>query len=178
MLSGGDRGQGGIAEIVTTGSIPYIFKGQTMPSQILDTLLADIKQAMKAQEKEKLLCLRTLHSEIKNIELIDRREINDASVAAVVTKAVKQRAESVEQFRAAGRTDLVDKEQFQIDVFKKYLPAQLSKEEIEDIVAKAIAEAGAQGKQDIGKVMKIVMPQVKGRADGKLVNEIVAAKLG
>jgi uncharacterized protein len=148
-----------------------------MPSTILDTLLSDIKAAMKAQEKDRLLALRTLHSEIKNLELIEQKELNDGNVAGVVAKAIKQRMESIEQFKAANRNDLVEKEQAQADIYKKYLPAQLSKEEIEAIVAAAIAEAGAQGKQDMGKVMKIVMPQVKGRADGKLVNEIVAQKL-
>ena len=148
-----------------------------MPSSILDTLLSDIKAAMKAQEKDRLLALRTLHSEIKNLELIEQKEMSDGNVAGVVAKAIKQRMESIEQFKAANRNDLVEKEQAQADIYKKYLPAQLSKEEIEGIVAAAIAEAGAQGKQDMGKVMKIVMPQVKGRADGKLVNEIVAQKL-
>ena len=148
-----------------------------MPATILDTLLADIKAAMKAQEKENLLALRTLHSEIKNLELIDRKELNDANVAGVVARAIKQRAESIEQYKAANRQDLVATEQSQMELFKKYLPQQLAKEEIETIVAAAIAEAGAQGKQDMGKVMKLVMPQVRGKADGKLVNEIVAAKL-
>lgn len=148
-----------------------------MPSSILDTLLADIKTAMKAQEKDRLLALRTLHSEIKNLELIEQKELNDGNVAGVVAKAIKQRMESIEQFKAANRNDLVEKEQAQADIYKKYLPAQLTKEEIEPIVAAAVAEAGAQGKQDLGKVMKIVMPQVKGRADGKLINEIVAQKL-
>jgi uncharacterized protein YqeY len=148
-----------------------------MPSAILDTLLADIKAAMKAQEKDKLLALRTLHSEIKNLELIEQKELNDANIAGVVAKAIKQRAESIEQYKTANRQDLVATEQFQLELFKKYLPAQLTKEEIEGIVARAVAEAGALGKQDMGKVMKLVMPQVKGKADGKLVNEIVAAKL-
>jgi hypothetical protein len=148
-----------------------------MPSSILDTLLSDIKAAMKAQEKEKLLALRTLHSEIKNLELIDRKELNDANIAGVVARAIKQRAESIEQYKAANRQDLVATEQFQADLFKKYLPSQLTREEIEGVVAAAIAESGALGKQDMGKVMKLIMPQVKGKADGKLVNEIVAAKL-
>jgi hypothetical protein len=149
-----------------------------MPSSILDTLLADIKVAMKAQEKEKLLCLRTLHSEIKNLKLIEQKEASDGNVAGVIARAIKQRSESVEQFKAAGRTDLADWEQFQIDLFKKYLPAQLSREEIEGIAAAAIAKANAQGKQDMGTVMKLVMPQVKGRADGKFVNEVVTLRLG
>jgi uncharacterized protein YqeY len=149
-----------------------------MPSSILDTLLADIKVAMKAQEKNTLLALRTLHSEIKNLELIEQKELNDGNVVSVVAKAIKQRMESIELFKAANRNDLVALEQAQADLYKKYLPAQLTKVEIEAIVAAAIAEAGAQGKQDMGRLMKIVMPQVKGRADGKLVNEIVAQKLG
>jgi uncharacterized protein len=148
-----------------------------MPSSILDALLADIKVAMKAQEKDRLLALRTLHSEIKNMEIIEQKEMSDGNVAGVVARAIKQRMESIEQFKAANRNDLVEKEQAQADIYKKYLPAQLTKEEIEAIVTSAIAEAGAQGKQDMGKVMKIVMPQVKGRADGKLVNETVAQKL-
>jgi uncharacterized protein YqeY len=103
--------------------------------------------------------------------------MNDANVAGVVARAIKQRAESIEQYKTANRQDLVATEQAQMDLFKKYLPAQLTKEEIEGIVGAAIAEAQAQGKQDMGKVMRLVMPQVKGKADGKLVNEIVAAKL-
>lgn len=148
-----------------------------MASAILDALLADIKAAMKAQEKEKLLLLRTLHAEIKNLELIERKEISDGNVSGIIAKAIKQRTESAEQFKAAGRTDLADREQYQIGLFTKYLPVQLSKEEIEIIVANAITEAGALGKQDMGKVMKLVMPQVKGKADGRLVNDVVAAKL-
>jgi uncharacterized protein YqeY len=148
-----------------------------MASTILDALLADIKTAMKAQEKEKLLSLRTLHAEIKNLELIEQKELSDGNVAGVIAKAIKQRAESAEQFKAAGRTDLADREEFQSGLFTKYLPDQLSKEEIEAIVTAAIAEAGARGRQDMGKVMKLVMPQVKGKADGKIVNEVVAAKL-
>ncbi|HUI91560.1 MAG TPA: GatB/YqeY domain-containing protein [Chitinivibrionales bacterium] len=149
-----------------------------MPSSILETLLADIKAAMKSQEKEKLLALRTLHSEIKNLELMERKELDDGNVAGVIAKAIKQRMESIEQYKTAGRTDLVEKEQAQADLYKKYLPGQLTKEEIEGIIDRAVAEAGAQGKADMGRVMKIVMPQVKGRADGKTVNETVARKLG
>jgi hypothetical protein len=148
-----------------------------MASTILDALLADIKTAMKAQEKEKLLSLRTLHAEIKNLELIEQKELSDGNVAGVIAQAIKQRAESAEQFKAAGRTDLADREEFQRGLFTKYLPVQLSKEEIEAVVTAAIAEAGAVGRQDMGKVMKLVMPQVKGKADGKIVNEVVAAKL-
>jgi uncharacterized protein YqeY len=149
-----------------------------MPSAILDTLLADIKSAMKAQEKDKLLALRTMHSEIKNLELIEQKELNDGNVAAVISKAIKQRMESIELYKAANRNDLVVLEQAQADIYKKYLPSQLTKEDIETIIVAAIAEAGAKGKQDMGKVMKIVMPQVKGKADGKLVNEIAMQKLG
>ncbi len=149
-----------------------------MASIILDTLLADIKEAMKAQQKDRLLALRTIHSEIKNLELIEQKELNDANIAQVISKAIKQRNESIEQYKAANRLDLAATEQAQIDIYGKYMPAQLSRQEIEAIVVKAMTDANAQGKQDMGKVMKLVMPQVKGKADGKLVNEVVAAKLG
>ena len=116
-----------------------------MASAILDLLLADIKTAMKSQQKETLLALRTLHSEIKNLELIEQKELNDANVATIVSKAIKQRNESIEQYKAAGRNDLLEVEQSQIDLYKKYLPKQLGREEIEAIVVKAIADADAHG---------------------------------
>ncbi|MFW5774798.1 MAG: GatB/YqeY domain-containing protein [Chitinivibrionales bacterium] len=149
-----------------------------MPSAILDTLLQDIKQAMKDREQDKLLALRTLHSEIKNLQINERRELSDADIGAIISKAIKQRNDSVEQFKNAGRDDLAQKEIFQIELYKNYLPKQLEKEDIERLVDEAIAKTGASGKKDMGAVMKELMPQVKGRADGKLVSSIVNQKLG
>ena len=149
-----------------------------MASETLDRILADIKDAMKARDSERLTMLRTLHSDIKNVEINERREITDADVATVLSKGIKQRTESIEQYRGAGREDLAAKEQAEVDCYTSYLPEQLERAEIEAIVDRAIEEAQASTKKDIGKVMKIVMPQVKGKADGKAVNEIVNAKLG
>ena len=149
-----------------------------MASELLDQLLGDIKTAMKSKEKEKLLALRFLHAEIKNVGINERREPTDDDVLHVIGRLVKQRQEAMEQFQKGGRDDLVAQEAFQLDVYRAYQPVQLSEDEIADLVAQAIATTGASGKKDIGNVMKVVMPQVKGRAEGKVVNAIVSQKLG
>jgi uncharacterized protein len=148
-----------------------------MPSAILDKMLADIKEAMKAHEGEKVTALRTLHAEIKNHEIKENKPVDDVAVATVVQKAIKQRQDAAEQFKAGNRMDLVTKELAEVELYKKYLPQQLERAEIEAIVVAAIAEAQATSPKDMGKVMKIIMPQVKGKADGKLVNQIVNEKL-
>ncbi|MFH0909705.1 MAG: GatB/YqeY domain-containing protein [bacterium] len=149
-----------------------------MSSKLLDDLLADIKTAMKSRENDRLVALRTLHAQVKDATVNVGREATDADVATVVAKAIKQRQDSIEQFRAGGRDDLAAKEQQEIEIYKKYQPAQLGQAEIEALVKNAIADTGAAGKKDLGKVMQALMPQVKGRADGKLVNQIVQAQLG
>lgn len=149
-----------------------------MGSKLLDDLLADIKTAMKSRENDKLVALRSLHAQIKDATVNVGREATDADVATVVAKAIKQRQDSIEQFRTGGREDLAAKEEQEIVIYKKYQPAQLSQAEIEELVKKAIADTGAAGKKDMGKVMQALMPQVKGRADGKLVNQVVQTLLG
>ena len=149
-----------------------------MASELLDQLLDDIKTAMKSKEKDKLLALRFLHAEIKNVGINERREPTDDDVLHVIGRLVKQRQEAMEQFQKGGRDDLVAQEAFQLDVYRAYQPAQLSEDEIAELVAQAIATTGASGKKDIGNVMKVVMPQVQGRAEGKVVNAIVSQKLG
>ncbi|MEI8352211.1 MAG: GatB/YqeY domain-containing protein [bacterium] len=149
-----------------------------MSSPLLEALLADIKTAMKAQEAEKLSALRMLNAQVKDATVNAGKEPTDDVVAAIVAKAIKQRQDSVEQFRAAGRNDLADKEQREIELFRAYQPRQLGAEEIEALVKAAIAETGASGKKDLGKVMQSLMPKVKGRSDGKLVNQIVQSLLG
>lgn len=149
-----------------------------MPSPLLDSLLADIKVAMKSRDTETVGALRVLHAQVKDATTNAGKEPADGDVATIVARALKQRAESVEQFRTAGRNDLADKEQREIDLFRKYQPQQLDRSEIETLVSKVIAETGAQGKKDMGKVMQALMPLVKGKSDGKIVSEIVQAKLG
>jgi uncharacterized protein YqeY len=144
-----------------------------MSSKLLDQLLDDIKTAMKSRAAEQLTALRMLHAQIKDATVNLGRETTDEAVAAVVAKAVKQRQDAIEQYRLGGRGELADKEQREIDWIRKYQPEQLDAATLEALVRAAIAESGAAGKQDLGKVMKALMPKVKGRADGKQVNEIV-----
>jgi len=148
-----------------------------MSSAVLAQLMSDIKDAMKSGNKDALTALRLLHSEIKNLELIQRKEITDASIAEVIAKAVKQRQDSITQYRAANRADLADREQLEIELFRKYQPAQFERAEIEVLVRECIAAAGATSKKEMGKVMALLMPKVKGKADGKLVNEVVSTLL-
>ncbi|MEI7902442.1 MAG: GatB/YqeY domain-containing protein [bacterium] len=148
-----------------------------MASALMDQVLADIKEAMKAQASETVVALRTLHAAIKDQTVNAGVEITDGAVAAVVAKAIKQRGDSIEQFAAAGRQDLVAKEQKEVDLFRKYQPKQLDRAEIEALVRQCIAESGAASKKEMGKVMQLLMPKVKGCADGKLVNQIVLSLL-
>jgi uncharacterized protein YqeY len=149
-----------------------------MGSPLLDALLADVKMAMKSQNQGLLSALRMLHSQVKDATVNVGKEASDEMVATIVAKAIKQRQDSVEQYRAAARQDLADKEQQEIEWFRKYQPQQLGQAEIEALVKTIIAETGASGKKDLGKVMQALMPKVKGRSDGKLVNQVVLAQLG
>ncbi len=149
-----------------------------MASEILDRLLADIKVAMKARASERLETLRFLHAEIKNFEVNERKKPTDDDVAAIVGKAIKSRQDSIEQFQAGGREDLVAREQAQLEICKAYQPEQLGEAEIEALVDEVIEQTGAAGKKDTGKVMKELMPRVKGKADGRMVSAIVGRKLG
>jgi len=148
-----------------------------MASAVMDQLLADIKEAMKAQASETVVALRTLHAAIKDQTVNAGVEVTDEAVNAVVAKALKQRADSIEQFAAAGRQDLVEKEQKQVDLFRKYQAKQLDRADIEALVRQCITESGAASKKEMGKVMQLLMPKVKGCADGKLVNQIVLSLL-
>ena len=148
-----------------------------MSSKLLDDLLADIKGAMKSRENDKLTALRTLHAQIKDATTNAGKEVSDGEVAVIVAKAIKQRLDAAEQYKQGARQDLVDKELMEAELFKKYQPQQLGQAEIEELVRKAIAETGAIGKKEMGKVMAVLMPQIKGCADGKLVNQIVQALL-
>lgn len=137
-------------------------------------LQEDIKEAMKARDQEKLLALRTLTSDIKKIAIdAGRRDPSDEDVLAAVARAIKQREDSAEQFRTAGRPELVERELAQVGWIRAYQPAQLSEDEVRGIVAEVVAQVGASTKKDMGKVMGALMPRVKGKADGKLVQAVV-----
>lgn len=140
---------------------------------LLETLLADVKAAMKSGEKEKLATLRFLHAKVKDIGINQRREITDEDFLAVCAASIKSRQDSVEQYRKGNREELAQKEEKEIVIIKAYMPAALSSAELETAVREAIAEAGAGGPKDMGKVMKLLMPKVKGRADGGAISETV-----
>jgi len=133
----------------------------------------DMKQAMKSQDKFKLSTIRMVRSAIKNVEIDAKRTLNDDEVLEILGREIKQRKDALHEFENANRFDLVDQLKNEIDILSVYLPAQLSEEEIKVIVRETIQEAGATSKADMGKVMGALMPKVKGRADGKLVNAIV-----
>ena len=147
---------------------------------IKDQLTADMKQAMKDREagKLRLSVIRMVRANIKNVEINDKKELTDDEVLAVLMKEVKMRQDSVEEFQKAGRDELVAQAKEEIAILKKYLPEALSDDELKAIVAEVIAAVGATSPKDMGKVMPAVMAKTKGRADGKVVNNIVKELLG
>jgi uncharacterized protein YqeY len=141
-------------------------------------LSEQIKTAMKAQDKSTLAFGRNLHAAIRKKEIDDRVDLDDSGVLSIVGSAIKQRQDSIEQFKAGGRQDLVDNETAELKFLQSYQPPQLSEAELREIVKAAVAEAQASSSKDMGKVMKIVMPKTQGKADGKLLSQIVKECLG
>ena len=137
----------------------------------------DMKAAMKSGDKDRLGVIRLIQSGIKQREVDERIVLDDTQVLAVLEKMLKQRRDSIAQFRAAAREDLATKEEFEVGVIQGYLPAQLSAAEVDAIIDKAIADSGAAGPKDMGKVIGLVKPQVAGRADMGKLSENVKAKL-
>lgn len=146
--------------------------------ELRDKIMADVKSAMVSKDTIKLNTLRFLQSAIKNKEIELRpNPISLDDVMAVIKKIVKQRKESIEQFSTAGRQDLVDQETAELKVMEAYMPAQLSKDQIEILVADVIAATGAKSIKDMGTVMKEAQARSGGQADGKMLSEIIKAKL-
>lgn len=143
-----------------------------------DKIDADTKAALKSGAKEKVSTLRMLNAALKNKQIDKRRPLTEEEVIETVRSLIKQRKDSIEQFAKGGRQDLVDKETAEVAVLEAYLPQQLAREELEVMVRDAISQTGAQGARDMGKVMKALIPMVGGRADGKLVSELVKNALG
>jgi len=137
----------------------------------------DMKAAMKARESARLAAIRLLMAAMKQKEVDERIELDDASVVAVIEKMLKQRKDSITQYEAAKRQDLADAEKFEVEVLSAYMPQALGAAEIEAIVATAIAESGAKAPADMGKVIALVKPKVAGRADMGEVSKLVKAKL-
>ncbi len=137
----------------------------------------DMKAAMKARETARLSAIRLLLAAIKQREVDERIQLDDAAVLAVIDKMLKQRRDSIAQYQAAGRQDLVDVEQFEADLLQSYLPAGLSDDEVDAAVKAAVVEAGAAGPGDMGKVMALLKPRLAGRADMSEVSKRVKGAL-
>ncbi len=142
-----------------------------------DQLDADLKAAMRDKDALKLSVVRMLKSAIKYREIELMKPLDDAGVLTVIASLVKQRRDSVEQYRAGNRADLADKEEAEIKVLQGWLPQQLSEDELRAKVDEAIAKVGAKGPKDMGAVMKALLPEVQGRAEGKAVSDMVKARL-
>jgi len=137
----------------------------------------EMVSAAKAKDKIRLSAVRMIKTALHNKEIELIRPLNETETMQLLSVMVKQRKDSIEQFAKGGRTDLVEKEEAELKVVQEFLPAQMSDEEVENLIKKAIAEAGAVSAKDMGKVMKILMPQITGRADGKAAGEKVKTLL-
>ncbi|HAC34212.1 MAG TPA: glutamyl-tRNA amidotransferase [Gammaproteobacteria bacterium] len=142
-----------------------------------ETILADIKSAMKGGDKPKLATLRLVSAAMKQREVDERIELNDQQVLAVLEKMVKQRRESIRQYNDAGREDLMAQEEFELSILKNYLPEPLSEQEINGLIDQALADSGAQGPSDMGRVMGLLKPAVQGRADMGVISKQVKDRL-
>ena len=142
-------------------------------TSIKERLMQDLKEAMRAGDRVKVSVIRFLRNAINYEETSRGTTLDDAGVAEVVARQVRQRRESIEAFRKGGREDLARKEEAELQVLLQYLPEQLSREEIERMAREVIREVGAQTPRDMGKVMGVLMPRVRGRAEGRVVSEIV-----
>lgn len=145
---------------------------------LLEQLTSDMKEAMKAKDKVTLGVVRMVKASVSNEQIKLGHDLTADEELAVLSREMKQRVEEMESYKDANRADLAEEIQGQIDVLKRYMPAQMSEEEVVAIVKETIAEVGASSKADLGKVMGALMPKVKGKADGKLVNTTVQSLLG
>ena len=138
-----------------------------------EQLRADLATAMREGDKDKRDVLRFLLAAIKQVEVDEQKTLDEAGVDQVLARQAKQRRESIADYSKAGRQDLVDEEEAQLLIIESYLPQQMGRDEIAALAAEAIVAVGATGPNDMGKVMGQLMPQVKGKADGRLVNDVV-----
>ena len=143
-----------------------------------EQLMQDMKAAMKQKEQIRLGTIRQIRSTIKNREIELGQELDDEEVFKVISTLVKQHKDSIEQFTKGGRDELVKKEQAELAVLESYLPQQMSEEDVTALVQEAIETVGATSMKDIGNVMKYIMPKTQGRADGKMINQLVKSQLG
>jgi hypothetical protein len=136
-----------------------------------------MKEAMRAKDSLRLNTIRQIRTSVKNKEIDERRELDDQEIIGVISMLVKQRKESAQLYREGARPDLAEKEEQELAVLQEFLPAQLGEEEIRSIIEEAVTETGAASMKDMGKVMKVVTGRTLGRADGRLVSELVKVRL-
>lgn len=141
------------------------------------SITSAMKDAMRAKEKERLATIRLILAEFKRIEVDERIELDDARCLAILDKMLKQRKDSITQYRDAGRVDLAEIEEREIEVIQTFLPKALSEDEIEDLIGAAMSETGAESVRDMGKVMAVLKPQLQGRADVGSVSGLVKKRL-
>jgi len=146
-------------------------------SQLKQLITNDMKLAMKAKDKSALKAIRMILGAIKQKEIDDRIELDDAQVLVVIQKMVKQRKDSISQFADAGRTDLVEVEESELVIINNYMPEQLSDDEVDAAVTKAIADSGADSMKDIGRLMGVLKGQLDGKADMGTVSQLIKEKL-
>lgn len=144
---------------------------------LIESLMKDMKAAMKAQDKETLTTIRSLKAAVMYYKIKQGHELTPEDELTVLSSAIKMRKESLEEFKKGGREDLVEQTEHELAIIAKYMPKQLSETELEQVIIETISEVSASGKQDFGKVMKVLMPKIKGKADGKLASEILKKKL-
>lgn len=144
---------------------------------MIEKIQEEVKNALKSGQKVRLSALRMLLADLKKEQIDSMKTLDASSSLQVLKRMIKKTKESIEQFKAGNRTDLVEKEEAQLKVLEEFAPKQLSAEEVEKIVAEAIAETGATSKQEMGKVMKVIMGKYGSQIDGKTVQQLVGAKL-
>ncbi len=145
---------------------------------IKQSLSEQMKSAMKSGDKDTVAFSRNLHAAIRKKEIDDKIDLDDAGVQKIISTLVKQRQDSIQQFKQGGREDLVAKEEAELKFLQSFMPEQMGEDEVRKIVDWAVTEAKASGPKDMGNVMKLLMPKVQGRADGKLVSQLVKERLG
>lgn len=146
---------------------------------LIEQLNQDLKQAMKQKDKEKLSVIRMIKASLQNESIkLSKDQLSEDEELTILSRELKQRKDSLQEFKSAGRDDLVGKLETEIEMIQEYMPKQLSDDELEAIVQSTIQEVNATSKKDMGKVMSAIMPKIKGKADGAKVNQLVQKHLG
>ncbi len=146
-------------------------------SELLTQIKQDMKEAMRAKEKVRLTAIRMLLAQIKQIEVDERKEVNDTDILTIIDKMIKQRKDSITQFKQAGRDELADNEALEIETLQTYMPQALSESEVNNLIEQAFDQVKPESMRDMGKVMGILKPQIQGRADMASVSNLIKNRL-